>query len=68
MTRSAARRGTIQTEKSPPPPPDHPDDERSPLPPAEAVPWQWRLALFLWGTSFAFLLLYEWLAGIIKAW
>jgi hypothetical protein len=29
--------------------------------------WGWRLALFLWATSFAFLLAYEWLAALFKA-
>jgi hypothetical protein len=32
------------------------------------VSWYWRLALFLWATSFAFMFLYELLAGIIKSW
>jgi hypothetical protein len=29
--------------------------------------WGWRLALFLWATSFAFLLAYELLAAVFKA-
>jgi hypothetical protein len=72
MTRSAARRASaVQMEKSlPPGPPSEGDADDSLASPqsASGVAWYWRLALFLWGTSFAFLLLYEWLAGIIKAW
>ncbi|MHB1425735.1 MAG: hypothetical protein ACYC3I_21415 [Gemmataceae bacterium] len=70
MTRSATRRvSTVQVEKSLPPAPskDNSGDPRPPLP-ASLIPWYWRLALFLWCTSFVILLLYEWLAGIIKAW
>ena len=69
MTRSAARRGAVQDAKSPPTLPisdSHPDDAQAP-PPASGVPWYWRFALFLWGTSYVFLMLYEWLAGIVKA-
>jgi hypothetical protein len=70
MTRSAAHRASaVQVEKSPPPIPSNSGSGGAPAtPPASSVPWYWRLALFLWATSFAFLLLYEWLAGIIKAW
>ena len=70
MTRSATRRGSaVQVEKSPPTTPSKDDagDSRQQLP-SSLIPWYWRLALFLWVTSFAFLLLYEWLAGLIKAW
>jgi hypothetical protein len=71
MTRSARRTSAVQVEKSlppAPPPEDGADDTLASPPPGSGVPWYWRLALFLWATSFAFLLLYEWLAGIIKAW
>jgi hypothetical protein len=72
MTRSAARRASaVQVEKSLPPAPSSSDEtDASPASPPSAmgVPWYWRLALFLWATSFAFLFLYEWLAGLIKAW
>jgi hypothetical protein len=70
MTRSVARRtDVVQAEKSPPPIAAGVSarEGREP-PPAAGVPWYWRLALFLWSTSFVFLLLYEWLAGILKAW
>jgi hypothetical protein len=69
MTRSAARRtSAVQAEKSSLPMPSAAsfNDTRQP-PPASAVPWYWRLFLFLWITSFAFMLLYEWLAGIVRA-
>jgi hypothetical protein len=33
-----------------------------------SVPWFWRFVLFMWITSFAALLLYEWLAAILKSW
>ena len=69
MTRSAARRtSAVQAEKTllPMPTGVNSTESREPLP-ASAVPWYWRLFLFLWTTSFAFMLLYEWLAGIIKA-
>jgi hypothetical protein len=70
MTRSAARRSSdVQAEKSlPPAPSDHSSGNPSDPLPASVVPWNWRLVLFFWATSFAFLLLYEWLAGILKAW
>jgi hypothetical protein len=70
MTRSSAHRASaVQVEKSPPPKPSNDGSGGAPAaPPASSVAWYWRLALFLWATSFAFLLLYEWLAGIIKAW
>ena len=72
MTRSAARRASaVQVDKSlPPGPPSEgeADDSLSSPPSASGVAWYWRLVMFLWGTSFAFLLLYEWLAGIINAW
>jgi len=72
MTRSAARRASaVQVEKSllPGQPVEgEAEDSLTSSPSASGVAWYWRLAMFLWGTSFAFLLLYEWLAGIIKAW
>jgi hypothetical protein len=72
MTRSAARRsGAVQADKSLPPAPPvsdhHPDDPLS-APESSGVPWYWRFVLFLWGTSFALLFLYEWLVGILKSW
>jgi hypothetical protein len=67
MTRSAARRANaVQVEKSLPPASDETDDALAAPPSASAVSWYWRLALFLWGTSYVFLSLYEWLAGLIK--
>ncbi len=69
MTRSAARRtSAVSAEKPSLPMPSgvNSSDSRQPLP-ASAVPWYWRLFLFMWVTSFAFMLLYEWLAGILKA-
>ncbi len=62
MTRSAHRSSSVQVEKSPRAPSS--GETSSP----SGVPWFWRLAMFLWATSFAFLFLYEWLAGIIKSW
>ena len=35
-----------------------------PAPPPPPLHWGWHLALFLWATSFAFLLAYELLAAI----
>lgn len=73
MTRSTARRsGAVQPEKSPPPVPilsgDEPGASPASPPMSSGVPWYWRFALFLWITSFVFLLLYEWLAAILKSW
>ena len=69
MTRSAARRSSaVQAEKSVLPLPSGVNASKAPEPvPPSGVPWYWRLFLFLWLTSFAFMLLYEWLAGILKA-
>ena len=69
MTRSTARRtSAVQAEKSLLPMPSgvSSSETREPLP-ASAVPWYWRLFLFMWITSFGFMLLYEWLAGIVRA-
>jgi hypothetical protein len=70
MTRSAAHRtGAVQVDKSMPSiSSDGGEPARPEASPASGVAWYWRLALFLWTTSFACLLLYEWLAGLIKAW
>ena len=70
MTRSAVRRASaVQVEKSlPPTAPVSSSGAARETSRASAIPWSWRLALFMWGISFACLLLYEWLAGIIKAW
>jgi hypothetical protein len=72
MTRSASRRhGVVPADKSlppAPPAPDHPSDDPSSAPASAAVPWYWRLVLFLWGASFVSLFLYEWLGGILKSW
>ncbi len=70
MTRSAARRSSdVQAEKLLPPAPSDSGSGKPPeLLPASVVPWNWRLVMFLWATSYGFLLLYEWLAGILKAW
>ncbi len=66
MTRSSAQRSSaVQVEKSPP---SLPSDGGPPSPPTSVVPWYWRLALFMWAVSYVCLLLYEWLAGIIKSW
>lgn len=56
------------------PPPGHIQKEPSgPLPDAEEVsetqapiPTGWRVALFLWVTSFGFLLVYELLSALLK--
>jgi hypothetical protein len=69
MTRSAARRtSAVQTEKAllPMPSVAGPSEMREPSP-KSAIPWYWRLFVFLWITSFGFMLAYEWLAGIMKA-
>jgi len=71
MTRSATRRsGAVQPEKSPhPAPPVAPSDTPStPATMRSNAPWFWRFVLFIWITSFAALLLYEWLAAILKSW
>lgn len=69
MTRSASRRTSdVQAEKSASPMHSATSSGNTPEPlPASTIPWYWRLALFLWATSFVFLLLYEWLAGLLKA-
>jgi hypothetical protein len=69
MTRPAARRTShVTTDKTPPAPPAEVRPEGPPpAGPASGLPWQWRLVVFLWTTSFAFLLLYEWLSGLLKA-
>ena len=64
------RSSQVQPEKPAPPAPpaEGPPPEEGPPPPA-AVPrlhWGWRLALFLWVTSFIFLLLYDVLAGVFR--
>jgi hypothetical protein len=67
MTRSAARRASaIQDAKSTPPISDFHSDDAQAVP-ASGAPWYWRFALFLWGTSYVCLMLYEWLAGIFKS-
>lgn len=72
MTRSAARRlGAVQADKSLPPASpvsSHQPDESFSASASSGVSWQWRLVLFLWGTSFVLLFLYEWLAGLLKTW
>jgi hypothetical protein len=70
MSRSAARRtNAVQVDKSlPPESPRSPDEPLGAPNPESNVPWYWRLVLFIWGTSFASLLAYELLAGLIKAW
>lgn len=64
MTRSAHRSSAVQVEKSLPSIPSASGSS----PASSAVPWNWRLALFLWTTSYVCLLGYEWLAGLIKSW
>jgi hypothetical protein len=69
MTRSAARRPVqVQADKPPIPPPSpaNSDGPVPPLAPAAGMSWQWRTVMFLWTTSFLFLLLYEWLTGLLK--
>jgi hypothetical protein len=69
MTRSAASRSSaVRTEKVAPSISSgvRSSEAREPSLPVSNVPWYWRLALFLWTTSFVFLLIYEWLAGILK--
>lgn len=71
MTRSVARRAhAVQLEKSPPPDTVRRPDAPPPPEPHKgyAVPWYWQIVLFLWLTSYVGLFLYEWLAGILKAW
>jgi hypothetical protein len=72
MTRPPPRRSSqVQPEKPAPPAPpaaEGPPPGEGPPPPA-AVPrlhWGWHLALFLWVTSFVFLLLYDVLSGIFR--
>ena len=66
MNRPPPRPSTqVQSEKpAPPAPPAEgpPRDEG----PAPRLHWGWRLALFLWFTSFLFLLLYDVLSGIFR--
>jgi hypothetical protein len=59
------RSSQVQPEKPAPAAP--PVEEKPPAP--AAVPrlhWGWRLALFLWATSFVFLLLYDVLSGLFR--
>ncbi len=71
MTRSVAHRAhSVQLEKA-----SSPTDTARPLNPtapasrpASGAPWFWQIVMFLWITSFLGLLIYEWLAGLIKAW
>jgi hypothetical protein len=69
MTRPAPRHSSqVQPEKpAPPPPPAEgpPPGEGAPAA-APRLHWGWRLALFLWFTSFLFLLLYDVLSGVIR--
>jgi hypothetical protein len=71
MTRPAPRHSSqVQPEKpAPPPPPAEGPSPGEGTPAPAAVPrlhWGWRLAMFLWFTSFVFLLLYDVLAGVIR--
>jgi hypothetical protein len=63
MTRPA-QRPTPPVQTEPPPEPAPPAAEPAPLPTSLARGW--RVALFLWGTSFAFLLAYEVLSATLK--
>ncbi len=71
MTRSAARRSAaVQADKSALPPPTSEPRSGDPFVATETksgIPWYWGLVLFLWATSYFFLLLYEWLAGVLKS-
>jgi hypothetical protein len=70
MNRPPPRRSSqVQPEKpaTPAPPAEGPPPGEGPPPaPAPRLHWGWRLALFLWFTSFLFLLLYDVLSGIFR--
>lgn len=71
MTRSASRRSSaVQAEKSPAAPPTSAPHSEAPAtaPQMASLPWTWGVVMFLWITSFIGLLIYEWLAGILKSW
>ncbi len=65
MTNRPPQRSTqVQPEK---PAPAVPPAAEGPPPPAPPrLHWGWHLALFLWATSFIFLLLYDVLSGIFR--
>jgi hypothetical protein len=72
MNRPPPRRSSqVQPEKpappAPPPAEGAPPGE-GPPPPATAprLHWGWQLAVFLWVTSFLFLLLYDVLSGVFR--
>jgi hypothetical protein len=70
MNRPPPRRSSqVQPEKPAPPAPPAEGPPPGEGPPPAAAPrlhWGWRLALFLWFTSFLFLLLYDVLSGIFR--
>jgi hypothetical protein len=72
MNRPPPRRSSqVQPEKPAPPAPpaEGPPPGEGPPPAPAAAPrlhWGWQLALFLWATSFLFLLLYDVLSGIFR--
>ncbi len=71
MTRSVAHRAhSVQLEKaSPTMETARPSNFGAPASrPTSGAPWFWQIVMFLWITSFLGLLIYEWLAGLIKAW
>ena len=70
MTRSVTRRPqAVQLEKaSLTDAPRRADASSSATRKDSAVPWYWQIVMFFWVTSFLGLLIYEWLAGIFKAW
>jgi hypothetical protein len=70
MTRSVTRRlHPVQLEKaSLTDAPRRADASSSSPRTGSAVPWYWQTVMFFWVTSFLGLLIYEWLAGIFKAW
>jgi hypothetical protein len=78
MTKHASRRSHVQADKPAVPAPPaasepaaRPDSPLSAPPaatsPAPRLAWGWRLALFLWLTSFVFLLIYELLIALFRA-
>ena len=71
MARPESRRSThVQPEKPAAPVVAAPEGEGAgqvPVPPPPRMHWGWRLIVFLWGSSFFFLLLYELLAFLLRA-
>jgi hypothetical protein len=70
MAKAGRRAEQIQAAPPPAAAPAPAADAPAEAPPEAAAPgrvgWGWRVVLFLWATSFLFLLVYEVLAAVLK--